>query len=160
MKLAKTVIALLVICSSHALAQNAPAGTVSLNDQLIQDAKDGSVARVQQDLANGADVNSRHKNGRTPLMLSAEWGKVDVVNLLLAHRVDVNARDNYGRTALIWAINSLYDADIVRLLVAHGADVNAKANDGTTALSIAESGDVLGSVDEVIVHLLRAHGAQ
>ena len=156
MKLARAAIALLAILgSSQVLAKDAP---VSLGDRLIQDAKDGSVANVQQDLADGADVNSRHKNGRTALMLNAEWGEeVDVTNVLLAHGADVNAKDNEGRTALMWAAE-LDKTDFVRLLVAHGADVNAKANDGTTALSLAE-GDEQG-VDEDLVDWLRAHGAQ
>ena len=160
MKLANAAIALLILCSgSQALAQNAPVGARSLNDQLIQDAKDGSVAGVQQDLGNGADVNAKHKNGRTALMLTAEWGSQgEVAGVLLAHGADLSAKDKDGRTALMWAVQ--FNTGMVRLLVAHGADVNAKANDGATALSIAESGDVFGSVDEDIVGLLHAHGAQ
>lgn len=162
MKLAKAAIALFVMCSSgHALAQNAPVKAAALGDQLIQDAKDGSLASVQQDLANGADVNSKHQNGRTALMLTAEWGSTeDVASFLLAHGADINAKDNDGRTALMWAVAPPGNHIIVPLLVAHGADVNAKANDGTTVLSIAESPDEFGEVDGDIVSLLRARGAQ
>jgi uncharacterized protein len=162
LKLAKAVIALLFICSgSQALGQDAHVKAETLGDRLIQDAKDGSVANVQQDLANGADVNSKHSNGRTALMLNAQWGNdsVDVIKVLLAHGANVNAKDSDGHTALMWAAE-LDEPNVVRVLVEHGADVNARANDGTTPLSLAKAGDETGSVDEDIIRLLRAHGAQ
>ncbi len=135
-----------------------PAGAGSLGDQLIQDAKAGSLPAVQRDLANGADVNARHANGRTALMLTAEWGhgNTDVTNALLEHGADVNAKDNKGMTALMYAA-SVDDADIARVLIAHGADVNAKANDGETVLAIAQADDIYG--DGEVVSLLQADGA-
>jgi ankyrin repeat protein len=156
-------VAALMFCSgSQAQAQDTQTNAPTLGDQLIQDAKDGSVAKVQQDLANGADVNSRHSNGRTALMLNAEWDhdSVDVIDVLLDHGANVNAKDNDGHTALMWAVE-MDEPNVVRLLVEHGADVNARANDGTTPLSLAEAGDeITGVVDEVIIRLLRGHGAQ
>lgn len=121
MKLARTAIALLAILnSSQVLAQDAP---VSLGDRLIQDAKDDSVASVQQDLAKGADVNSRHKNGRTALMWAAELDKADFVRLLVAHGAVVNAKANDGTTALSLAEGDEQgvDEDLVDWLRAHRA---------------------------------------
>lgn len=133
-------------------------GADSLGDQLIQDAKSGSLAGVQKDLANGANVNARHKNGRTALMLTAEWsiGNKDIADVLLAHGAEVDAKDNKGMTALMYAA-SVDNADVARVLLAHGANANAKANDGSTVLAIAQAGDLYG--DGEVVGLLDAAGA-
>jgi len=136
----------------------APVTAAPLNDQLIQDAKDGSLAGVQNDLANGADVNATHENGRTALMLAAEWDTYpDVASLLVAHGANVNAKDNRGMTALMYAVQS-DRVHVAGVLLAPGADVNAKNNDGETALEMFES-DPLLSADDDFVSLLQAAGA-
>ena len=49
---------------------------------------------------NGADVNARNVNQRTPLHYAAQWGHHDVVIALLVNGADIEARDRNGQTAL------------------------------------------------------------
>ncbi len=51
-------------------------------------------------LEKGADVNARHLNGMTPLMMAAQTGQRDTLRLLLAKGAEPNARAENGKTAL------------------------------------------------------------
>jgi ankyrin repeat protein len=114
-------------------------------------------------LANGADVNTRDKRGRTALMWavlptddyprgSAEgdpitWQrKLLAMQLLLEGGANVNARDGRGWTALMYALETygrVPEDDLkaalapIKLLLSRGADANVRATDGTTALKLA-----------------------
>ena len=48
----------------------------------------------------GADVNSRNKEGATPLHAAAFLCRTDIVKILLDNGADKNARNNAGATAL------------------------------------------------------------
>ena len=54
-------------------------------------------------LKNGADVNTRNKNGFTPLMYASENGNVNVVKLLIDYGALKNLRNNDGQTAKMLA---------------------------------------------------------
>jgi uncharacterized protein len=89
----------------------------------------------------GADVGdslNRNIAGRTPLMLAAFDGDLDLVIRLLDEGSDPNARDAGGDTALMFAAMRGHFL-IVKLLLAHGADPLASARNGWTALWFAES---------------------
>jgi ankyrin repeat protein len=47
-----------------------------------------------------ADVESKNKDGQTPLSLAAKFRHKAVVQLLLKKGADVESKDNSGRTAL------------------------------------------------------------
>ena len=57
-------------------------------------------------LAAKADINSRNKNGATPLHLAVMWGHEDVTKALIKHGADLNAKNNKGRTALDVAVRN------------------------------------------------------
>lgn len=44
------------------------------------------------------------ENGQTPLILAAQFGRVDELKYLIAHQADVNSKDEFGKTALDWAM--------------------------------------------------------
>jgi ankyrin repeat protein len=89
--------------------------------ELMEAASKGDLARVQDLLARGADVNARDNSGLTALMAAANAA---VAEALLAKGADVNAQGQRGMTALSSALmwNHL---DVAEVLLAKGADPNA-----------------------------------
>jgi uncharacterized protein len=124
-------LAILLVCRSPVLAQDQ-------NARLMDAARSQDTAEVIRLLKEGADPNSRDKNGRTPLMESASEGYTQTVRALLENGADVNATDRVGWTALFWAAFSRR-TETLRALVARGADVNARDGEGRTALFWASS---------------------
>lgn len=127
-------------------------------------------------LDHGAQVNAAGIDSMTPLMIAAQYGKVDVVRVLLAHSADPALRDKRGLTALDWASRmgqddavallrdrspmDIYEAaqfgDVPRLR-AHldaGEDPNAPDTSGTTPLMKAATSGSLPTL-----RLLLARGA-
>ncbi len=51
-------------------------------------------------LEKAADVDSRGKNGKTPLSWASQNGHEGVVKLLLEKEVDVDAKNDLGQTPL------------------------------------------------------------
>ena len=90
-------------------------------------------ADVERMLANGVDVDSRDKTGRTPLYNAAGLGHTHTVELLIDYGADVNTKDNKGETPLHVAAQSGMP-DIAKLLLDADADANAKTNEGKTPL--------------------------
>jgi ankyrin repeat protein len=100
------------------------------------------------------DVESKDRDGRTPLSWAAENGHEAVVRLLLATgNVHVESKDRDDRTPLSWAAGNGHEA-VVRLLLATGnVDVESKDMLGWTPLLwAAENGH------EAVVRLLLAAG--
>ena len=54
-------------------------------------------------LEKGADVESKSRDGRTPLSWAAESGHEAAVKLLLEKGADVESKDGVGQTPLLWA---------------------------------------------------------
>ena len=48
-------------------------------------------------------VDTKTKQGSTPLHEAAYYGRADAIKVLLAHKADVNARDNNKVTPLVLA---------------------------------------------------------
>ena len=88
-----------------------------LGPDLLTAARKGQTTGVRALLDKGAPLESRNKEGRTPLMLSAQHGHSDSVALLLGRGADAGARDNEGWTAYGLALFS-QDAGRERILKA------------------------------------------
>eukprot|EP01108_Squamamoeba_japonica_P002364 TRINITY_DN2113_c0_g1_i1.p1 TRINITY_DN2113_c0_g1~~TRINITY_DN2113_c0_g1_i1.p1 ORF type:complete len:452 (-),score=41.24 TRINITY_DN2113_c0_g1_i1:108-1463(-) len=72
-------------------------------------------------LVSGVDIESKDKNGWTPLHCAAFEGCASTVSLLLQHGVDIEAQADSGDSALHWAAFRGH-AHVVSLLLASGAN--------------------------------------
>ncbi|XP_070207420.1 E3 ubiquitin-protein ligase MIB2-like isoform X2 [Littorina saxatilis] len=100
-------------------------------------------------VAGGADLNSKDKDGDTPLMSALAGGQAEVAELLIQKGCQVDAKNNDGQTAGHKAALAGLDK-IMQALVARGADLNAQDNSGDTPLHDAVSQSKV-SVAEVIL---------
>ena len=96
------------------------ADQINVNGQLVMAARTGVVPRVQALLEQGANVNSRDRNGDTPLNLAAAKGNAAMVAALLKAGADVNLANVAGVTPLMGAGLAANDG-IFRALLAAGA---------------------------------------
>ncbi len=108
----------------------------------------GDVKAIQEQLAAGADINSRTPIGNaTPLVIAALHGRTAAAALLIEKGADLTIPDEEGSTPLL--ISSFFGhRDILKLLLEKGAEVNAKNKDGSTPLDTvsAEWGPVVEGV--------------
>jgi hypothetical protein len=95
---------------------------------LLEAAARGDVAKIEQQLTKGADVNCIHKGtGRTPLIEAVINSQHAAVRMLIEAGANVNHFDKgMGYTALMWACDH-GDVETVQLLLGSGADVNARS---------------------------------
>jgi ankyrin repeat protein len=98
----------------------------------------GSVDRLRELIAAGADVNRRHKYGHTPLHEAAFHVRIDMVTVLLAAGADPNICGNDGGGPLFWAARGEH-LELVELLLTNGADPNALRDGEASPLWVAIS---------------------
>jgi len=83
----------------------------------------GSVAEFL--VENGADINAKDRNGRTPLLIAIEANDLDTIKMLINKGANVNARNHGGLTLLDIAGKKGY-TEIVELLKKHGVKQTQK----------------------------------
>ena len=131
------------------LLTQATPSSAGANDDLLESAKLGDLARVKQLMASGASVSAVDRRGFTPLMWASVSGSVAVANLLLESGAAVDARSNDGLTALMLASANGF-TDVTRALILRGADVNAARNGVKARQFAVERGhtDIAALLDE------------
>jgi len=126
----------------------------TLNERLIDAARDGRADEVEALLRDGAKADARDDSFRTPLILAASTGQVEIVQALLKAGADVNAKGGVNdQTALMFAARA-GNVRLVHVLLDAKAQVNVKGAAGFTALHSAARGN---SVE--VMELLLAAGA-
>ena len=90
-------------------------------------------AVISELLTNGANVDERDRDGRTPLMQATINGRIDIMKLFLDSGANPNAQDKGGWSALHFAAHE-ESAEGVELLVSHGASVDIADAHGNTPL--------------------------
>ena len=135
---------------SPALAQRGM-DQINVNGQYVLAARAGRVERVVALLQEGAKVNSRDRNGDSPLNMAAAKGNAALTDALLKAGADVNLANLAGVTPLMGAAFS-GDAEIVRKLLSAGAKIEpldrVKKNAATYAAGIG--------CTECLLELMRA----
>ena len=86
-------------------------------------------------LKNGANINVRGKNRKSPLSWAAYMGHTDVVKLLFNWNANPNLRDVTGGTLHTSAFFGY--SEIVKLFLDNNADPNLKDDSNLTALDWA-----------------------
>jgi ankyrin repeat protein len=106
----------------------------SLDEELIEAAKENNLPEVRRLLSVGADVNAKdHEDDWTPLHWASLEGHSQVANELMEHGAVIETTDNDDYTALHFACNQGH-LPVVNELLSRGADIEAKDNDGDTSL--------------------------
>lgn len=67
---------------------------------IIEAVLDGNTNEVQGFLQEGNTLDARDSHGRSPLMLAAEQGNIELTKTLVEAGADINAKDRYGFTAI------------------------------------------------------------
>lgn len=97
------------------------------------------------------DPSLRDSEGRTPLIVAAQFGAVEVSALLLMRGSDVHAAFSEDETALTQAIQhpTRDRADVIEVLARAGAELNRRHGpSGSTPLMIAASADVYSEAND------------
>jgi ankyrin repeat protein len=120
-KFARSGFFALLLCSNPplTLAQKGM-DQININGQFVLAARAGQIERVTALLEGGAKVNSRDRNGDSPLNMAAAKGNAGLVDVLMKAGADVNLANLSGVTPLMGAAFS-GNAEIVRKLLAAGA---------------------------------------
>lgn len=88
-------------------------------------ARDGDRQRVNQLLAQGADINIQTSHGRTPLFLAADEDQLDVVKDLLDAGALVNIPRSFAYRDVIIRGNQPNSPQILSLLIEHGLPIGS-----------------------------------
>ncbi|XP_020702853.1 acyl-CoA-binding domain-containing protein 1 [Dendrobium catenatum] len=107
-------------------------------DAIHVSAREGEVDSLLKSIENGASVNLRDSEGRTPLHWAVDRGHLKIVEILLSKSADVNAKDNEGQTSLHYAVVCEREA-FAELLVKNGADPEMKDEEGNSPSDLCSS---------------------
>jgi ankyrin repeat protein len=94
-------------------------------------------------------VDSLNGQGKTPLIVAAEYGRMECVRVLLAAGANASAADQDGRTALHWAADG-GNVSCVKLLLRAGACPAAVAADGRTPVHHATGSRHAGFIHSLL----------
>ena len=98
------------------------------------------MARVNELLRQGAELEWRNPVGSTALTIACVYGSYEAAEALCAHGAELDTRDNYQCTPLIFA--AMYGhPKICAMLLALGADPSLKDEYGETALDKASQAE-------------------
>jgi len=73
---------------------------------ILEAARQGKPKEIAAQLAKGTNIETRDKDGRTPLMLAAQHGRTSTVRLLLEKGAKADARDSQNWNAYMLALLS------------------------------------------------------
>ncbi|QED50198.1 ankyrin repeat domain-containing protein [Cytobacillus dafuensis] len=104
-----------------------------MKSQFFKAADQGNIAKVNELLEQGIDVNSRDNQGRTAVMIATYANNAEMVKALIEKGADVNIQDNMKNSPFLYAGAEGY-LEILKLTVEAGADPKIVNRFGGTAL--------------------------
>ena len=123
----------------------------ALNEQLLQATQRGDKEAVLKLLQEGADINVRDVQGRTPVMIATYQHNTDMVRALLQAGADVNIRDNNKENPLLHA-GARGWLDILRLAIEAHADTRLTNRFGGISIIPASERGHVEVVRELLTH--------
>jgi ankyrin repeat protein len=105
-----------------------------LSERLPWAAVHGDLARVQECMVGGANIDERGRQRRTALMEASAYGRVDVVEYLLNQNPQYNSKDSDGHTALMHGAKNGHLAVCEVLVNSKCVDLNMQDAKRWTAL--------------------------
>lgn len=98
------------------------ASAMAAKDELHDAVMANDAELVKELIANGADINSQHwMLSRTPLMLAAINGNLEITKILLDAGADYEIKSSGGCTAIYYAAEYGRN-EVAKILYARGAD--------------------------------------
>ncbi|MFI6871629.1 ankyrin repeat domain-containing protein [Nocardia sp. NPDC050406] len=135
--------------ASATTTSTAPAVSDRWDADLRHAATAGDAAAVRKALEQGANVETRDPEGRTPLMTAVLADDLEVARALVAHGADPDARDNRGETP--WVNTGVTGSvPMMELLLPTNPDLTARNRFGGNALIPAAEKGHLAYVREVL----------
>ena len=139
----------LLVATSLAAQDTRPSTTLrvpSKTPAVANAAMDGDLAKLQQLVQSGADVNLAQGDGMTALHWAAEHGDSAMAATLLRSKANVKATTRIGDYTPLHVAARNGSAAVVRMLLAAGSDAKAVTNSGATSLHFAAAA---GSPDAI-----------
>jgi uncharacterized protein len=116
--------------------------TNTLNEQLLQATEHADKEAVLALLQQGADINVRDAQGRTPVMIATYQHNTDMVKALLEAGADVNIRDNDKANPLLHSA-AMGWLDILQIAIdAHADTTLTNRHGGISIIPASERGHV------------------
>ena len=103
-------------------------------------AENGDIEIIELLVSQVLNVDSRDKDGVTPLMLSAFYDKPSAFQLLLQNSADPCLKDNNGSSLLHYATQG-ENTSIINKLLSLGLDIDSRDTQGATPLMYAAAFD-------------------
>ena len=127
---------------------------VRQTSQLYEAARRNNVEKIEELLAEGYDVDSPGREGRTALWIASYEGYVKTAEKLLDAGADPSVQDtDQQRTALMYAADKRYN-NLLKKMLEKKPNVNAQDRRGMTAAHMAAN-----KRDVEAVRMLKAAGA-
>jgi ankyrin repeat protein len=132
-----------------------PTESERLIERLHDAASRGALAAVSEALADGADLEGRDADGRTPLLTAVWAAEADGFQHLLEAGSNPFQEDYIGRSALhgavcAWPVDNEVALATVRTLIERGVAIDARDCDGWTPLMISAGKGYEEMVEELI----------
>ena len=139
-KLHIETVKVLIAAGAHVNTTSLTEGTSALfaaveADATLRQDTDSDTSIIRLLIESDAEVDSRDKDGSTPLMIAAYHHRPAIVNLLIAAGASVNAATFEGNVTTLMYAAAAGDTEICASLLKHGAEVHHKyLPSGGTAL--------------------------